>query len=192
MPDLAQAHILIAPNGRGAYCAYRVFNTAWGFGATYLDHLSLPSGRLLSTRRIDPGAVLAIGLDDAGAHLAVVDARTITVFDAHSVRRLSSVAIAPPPVAPSAAAISPDGQTVAIGSKAGAISFIHAATGGARPGLGPKAGPVVNLAYSPDGRTLASVANTTPHLGPTLRDTPRGPDRPGRTGGGVAFSPSGQ
>ena len=47
VPDLAHAEILIAPDGRAVYCAYRVFSVAHGFGGTYLARWSLPSGRLL-------------------------------------------------------------------------------------------------------------------------------------------------
>ena len=57
-PDTAHASILIAPDGRTAYCAYRVYDLTRSFakapGATYLARWSLPSGRLLSTTRIDP------------------------------------------------------------------------------------------------------------------------------------------
>jgi hypothetical protein len=119
-PDIAHASILIAPDGRTAYCAYRVYDLTRSFakfaGATYLARWSLPSGRLLSTTRIDPGAVLALRLTDAGARLLVVDAHSVSTFGASPVRRLSSAAITPALAAPSAAAISPDGATIAVGS----------------------------------------------------------------------------
>ena len=126
-------------------------------GATYLARWSLPSGRRLSTTRIDPGAVLAVRLIDDGARVLVVDARRISVFDASSLRRLSSVAITPAPIAPSAAAISPDGRTIAIGSRTGQMSFIDASTGDARPGTGARGGPVTSVIYSPEGRAVAST-----------------------------------
>lgn len=160
-PDLARAQILIAPDGRSIYCAYQVFSQARGFGASYLARWSLSSGRLLSTKRIDRASVLAVGLIDAGTRVSVVDARTVTVFDAHSLRRLSSAAITPPLTKPSVAAISPDGHTIAIGSNAGPVSFIDAATGQAHRGVGPNTGSVANLTYSSDGRAVASIANDT-------------------------------
>ena len=142
-PDTAHASILIAPDGRTAYCAYRVFDLTRSFakapGATYLARWSLPGGRLLSTTRIDPGAVLAVRLTGAGARLLVVDAHSISAFDASPVRRLSSVAITPAPAAPSAAAISPDGGTIAVGSPTGQVWFVDPATGHARPGTGAHA-----------------------------------------------------
>ena len=160
-PDTAHASILIAPDQRTVYCAYRVFNLARSLtkapGATYLARWSLPSGRRLSTTRIDPGAVLAVRLIDDGARMLVVDARRVSVFDSSSVRRLSSVAISPAPVAPSAAAISPDGRTIAFGSQTGQMSFIDASTGDARQGTGSLRSPVTSVTYSPEGRAVAST-----------------------------------
>ena len=160
-PDTAHASILIAPDGRTAYCAYRVYDLTRSFarapGATYLARWSLPSGRLLSTTRIDPGAVLAVRLTGAGTRLLAVDAHSISAFDASPVRRLSSVAITPPPAAPSAAAISPDGSMIAIGSPTGQVWFVDPSTGGERLGAGARGSAVTSLTYSPDGRAIAST-----------------------------------
>ncbi len=192
-PDLARADVLIAPDGRTVYCAFRGFSIARGFGATYLDRWSLRSGRLLSTTPIDGAAALAVGLIDAGAHIAVVDARSVSVLDARSLRRLRTVAITPAPRAPSAAAISPDGHTIAIASPTGTVSFVDEASGGARPGIGPNNGSVGNLAYSPDGRALASAANNTVTIWNPKSARPREVLRaPGGQVQGVAFSPDGQ
>lgn len=193
VPDMPRADILIAPDGRTVYCAYRVFSVAHGFGATYLARWSLPSGRLLTTKRIDPGAVLAAALTNEGARVAVVDARTVKVFDARSFRRLSSVAITPAPRAPRAAAISPDGHTIAIASQTGAVSFIDAASGGSRRGIGPNAGPLAILVYSPDAREVASAAGNTVTVWNPGSATPREVlTAPGGQVQGVAFSPDGQ
>jgi WD40 repeat protein len=91
--------------------------------------------------------------------LLVVDAQNVTVFDTQSLRRLRSLAITPRVAAPAAAVISPDGRKVAIGSNTGAVSFIDAATGDGRLGIGPRPGAVVNLAYASDGRSVASASN---------------------------------
>jgi DNA-binding SARP family transcriptional activator/WD40 repeat protein len=160
-PDTAHASILIAPDGSTAYCAYRVFDLTRSFakapGATYLARWSLPTGRLLSTTRIDSGAVLAVRLTGAGARLLVVDAHSVSTFDASSVRRLSSAAITPAPTAPSAAAISPDGSAIAVGSPTGQVWFVDPATGHAHPGTGTHGSTVTSLTYSPDGRAVAST-----------------------------------
>src|SRR5581483_5010427 len=130
-PDTAHASILISPDGRTAYCAYQVFDLTRSFakapGATYLARWSLPSGRLLSTTRIDPGAVLAVRLTGARSRLLVVDAHRVSTFSASPVRRLNSAAITPAPAAPGAAAISPDGSTVAVGSSTGQVWFVDPA-----------------------------------------------------------------
>ena len=160
-PDTAHASILIAPDGRTAYCAYRVYDLTRSFakapGATYLARWSLPSGRRLSTTRIDSGAVLAVRLTEAGARLLVVDTHSVSAFGTNPVRQLSSAAITPAPTAPSAAAISPDGSTIAVGSQTGQVSFVDPSTGGARPGPGAPGSAVTSLTYSPDGRAVAST-----------------------------------
>ena len=159
--DTAHASILIAPDGRTAYCAYRAYDLTRSFakapGATYLARWSLPSGRLLSTTRIDSGAVLAVRLIDAGTRLLVVDAQSVSAFDANSVRRLNSVAITPAPA--SAAAISPDGGAIAVGSQTGQVWFVDPSTGHARPGAGARGSAVTSLTYSRDGRAVASTGN---------------------------------
>jgi DNA-binding SARP family transcriptional activator/WD40 repeat protein len=158
-PDIAHAGIVIAPDQHTVYCEYRAFDLAGNPGPTYLYRWSLPSGRVLSTRRIDLGAVLTLSLIDGGARLVLLDARHVNVFDAHSLRRLSSIPIAPALRAPSAAAFSPDGRTVAIGSRSGAVTFVEEATGESRPGGGAPGIPVTNVAYSPDGHTVVSAGN---------------------------------
>jgi DNA-binding SARP family transcriptional activator/WD40 repeat protein len=163
-PDIAHASILISPDGRTVYCAYRVFDLEHTefrarAEATYLARWSLPSAKLLSTTRIDPGAVLALRLSAAGRRLLVVDARRVNVFDASSLRRQASVAIAPAPVAPTAAAISPDGRVVALGSQAGQVSFVDASTGRARAGAGAHGGAVTGVTYAPDGGAVVTVGS---------------------------------
>ena len=160
--DIPHARILIAPDGRTAYCAYQVYDTSRSLtkapGATYLARWSLPSGQRLSTRRIDPGAVLAVRLTDAGARLLVVDAHSVSTFDTNPVRRLRSAAITPASAAPSAAAISPDGSTVAVGAPTGQVWFIDPSTGHARPGTGARGSAATSLTYSPDSRRVASTS----------------------------------
>jgi WD40 repeat protein len=158
-PDLAHASILIAPDGHTVYCAYEDFSQNYEPRATFLARWSLPSGRLLSTTRIGGTAVLAVGLTNAGSRVVVVDPRTVTVYDARSGARRSRTALTP--AAPSAVAISRDGHAIAIASDAGAVTFIDVASGHARHGIGPNAGSAASLAYSPDGRTVASTTHNT-------------------------------
>ena len=196
-PDVAHAGILISPDGRTVYCAYRVFDLdhtqfAARAEATYLARWSLPSGRLLSTMRIDPGAVLALRLVAAGRRLLVVDARSVTVFDASSLRRESSAAIDPAPMAPTAAAISPDGRVIAVGSQAGQVSFVDASTGRARSGAGTHGSAVTAVAYAPDERAVVSIGSDNRVIiwNPTTARTAAVLTAPAEQVQAVAFSPN--
>jgi WD40 repeat protein len=190
VPDNAHATILIAPDGHTVYCAYRAFTVAHGFGATYLARWSLPDGSRLSTRRLDDGAVLAVGLIGGGSRIVVIDRRNVTIFHARSLRRLSSVAIRPALAAPSTAAVSPDGHTIAIGSRTGAISFVDTATGYARRALGPTTGSVARVAYAPDGSAVATAVNNTLIVwNPRSARARQTLTVPGGQVQGIAFSP---
>jgi DNA-binding SARP family transcriptional activator/WD40 repeat protein len=192
-PDIGQATVLIAPDRHTVYCQHRIYNLVGNPGATYLDRWSLPSGRWLSSTRIDSAAVLAVRLVDAGARLLVVDAHTVSVFDASSLRHLSSISITLTPVAPSAAAISPDGRTIAVGSQTGAVSFVNPSTGEARPGIGAHSTPVTTLTYSPDGRAVVSASNDNKVIvwDPQTATSAEVLTAPAEQVQGVAFSPDG-
>ena len=193
-PDMPDARILIAPDGRTVYAAYQASSEADpALESTYLAQWSTPDGHLISNTRIDGAGLLAMGLSDAGARLIAVDARTISSFDARSLRRLSSTPIRRAPTAPTAAAISPDGRIVAIAAHSGTVSFVDAKTGDTHTGVGPSIGPVSELIYSPDNRVVASAANNNvilwnPHSRGyrTALTIPTGQVAP------IAFSPDGQ
>jgi len=157
--DIPDGSILIAPDRRTVYYAYWILNAAGHPTAAYVDRWSLPSGRRLSTTRIGSDALFALRLVDAGSRLVVVAARGIGVYRAHSMRLLRSVAILPTPASPSAAAISPDGRTIVIGSRTGSVSLVDLSTGDARRGFGGQGGPVAGVVYSPDGQTVVTVGD---------------------------------
>ncbi len=195
-PDIAHASILISPDGRTLYCAYRVFRLGPTVanlrpGATYVVQWSLPSGRRLSTTRIDSIGVLALRLTAAGTRLVVVDARSVSVLDASSLRHLRSVPVRPAPSAPSAAAISPDGRTIAIGSRSGQMSFIKASTGRARAGAGAHSTTVSSVVYAPDGRAVASTGTDNRVLvwNPRTETTAQVFIAPAQQVQAIAFSP---
>lgn len=201
-PDLAHSSILIAPHARTVYCAYRVYETEHNSptalvnaipAATYLARWSLPSGRLLSSTPIDRSGILALRLTDAGARLLVVDAHSVSMFDARSLRRLNTVAIRPAPAAPSAAAISPDGRAIAIGSRSGDMSFVDPSTGSARAALGAHSGPVTTVTYSPDGRAVVSTGDNNQVIvwDPSTARSAEVLTAPAEQVQGVAFSPDG-
>ena len=150
--------IQIAPDRRSVYEAYSRIDAAGNLSATYVDRWELPSGRL-STAPIGSGAVLAVRLIDSGNRLLVVRAGALSVLDAHSLHRVQALATTPAPALQSAAAISPDGRTVAIGSETGSISFVHLATGAVRRGIDGHAATVASAVYSPRGGTVLTVGS---------------------------------
>ncbi len=155
--DLPDGSIVIAPDRRTVYYAYWVIDAAGHRGPAYLDRWSLPSGRLLSRAGIGSGALLALRLIDAGTRLLVVSAHDVSLFNARSLRLMHTEAITPRAVLPYAAAISPDGQTIAIGSRTGSVLFINAETGAGVPRLGPDRGALAGVYYSHDGQTVVTV-----------------------------------
>ena len=90
--------------------------------------------------------------------------------------------------------VSPDGRSVAIGSDSGALDVVSLGQRAQRFTLGQHAGPVVALAWSPDGSHLVSTGvdntvrlwNTTTH---TLQRSLTRPDEPMQT---VTFSGDGR
>ncbi len=157
--DIPDGSILVAPDRRTVYYAYWLINAAGQPASAYLDRWSLPSGRRLSTTRIGSGALFALRLVDAGSHLVVVGTRRVSVYDARSLRLVRSVTVTPAPALPSAAAISPDGGTLAIGSRTGSVSFVDLSTGHARRGFGGHGAVVASVVYSPDDRTVVTVGD---------------------------------
>ena len=151
--------ILIAPDGRTVYFAYGLLNAAGHTTGAYIDQWSLPSGRRVSVTRIGSGALLAARLVDSGDRLVVVTSHGVRVYDAHSLRLSNSVTINPSPRQPSAAAISPDGHTVAIGSQAGSVALVDSQTGAARPATPGQGAAIRDLVYSADASTVVSVGN---------------------------------
>jgi WD40 repeat protein len=89
----------------------------------------------------------------------VVTARAIASYDARTLHRLDRVAIRPVPVLPTSASVSPDGATVAIGSRGGSVLFVDAANGAAVRGLGGHSAGVASTAFAPDGRTAITAGD---------------------------------
>jgi WD40 repeat protein/DNA-binding SARP family transcriptional activator len=157
--DIPEGSTLIAPNGRTVYYAYWLLDAEGQPAQAYLARWALPSGRELGTVSLGAGPLLAVRLTDAGARLMVVTARQLDTYDASTLRRVQAVTIQPVPLLPSAAAISPTGTTVTIGSQNGTVSFVDAATGGRGAALHAHSGPVASAVYAPDGSTVMTVGD---------------------------------
>jgi WD40 repeat protein len=160
--DIPGGSIAIAPDHhRAVFYAYWVLGPGGEPQSAYLERwgLPLPSGTLGQVRRIGSGVLLALRLIDGGSRVMIVGTRSVSVLDARSMRLLSTVDMSPAPLAPTAAAISPDGRVVVIGSQSGAVSFLDPSTGQLRPAAGGQRAAIASVVYRSDGRTAVSVAS---------------------------------
>ena len=157
--DIPEGSTLVAPDGGTVYYAYWLLDPTGQPGQAYLSRWSLPSGQELGTVKLGVGALLAVRLIDAGTRLMVVTTRHIVAYDAATMQRLSEVAIRPVPLLPSAAAISPNGTTITIGSQNGSVSFVDGATGVRSAGIHGDSGPVASVVYAPNGATVMTAGD---------------------------------
>jgi len=157
--DVPDASILIGPGQRTVYYAYWLLNSADQPTDAYLARWSLPTGRRFPTARLGSGPLLAVALIDGGAEVMVTTTHDVDTYDAQTLRLVRSVAIRPAPSRPSAAAISPDGSTIAIGSRNGSVSFVDAATGAARHGDGGHTAAVASAVFAPDGTAVMTAGD---------------------------------
>jgi WD40 repeat protein/DNA-binding SARP family transcriptional activator len=157
--DIPEGSTLVSPDGHAVYYAYWLMDAEGQPAQAYLARWALPSGRELGTVSLGPGPLLAVRLIDAGARLMVATARHIDTYDPSTLRRIQAVAIRPVPLLPSAAAISPTGSTITIGSQSGSVSFIDAATGVPSPGLRGHSGAVASAVYAPNGATVMTAGD---------------------------------
>jgi WD40 repeat protein/DNA-binding SARP family transcriptional activator len=158
--DIPEGSTLIAPDGHTVYYAYWLMDAAGQPAQAYLARWALSSGRAMRTVRLGSGPLLAVRLVDHGAHLTVVTARDVTTYDASTGRPLRRLMLRPTSLLPAAAAISPDANTIAIGSQDGSVSFVDADTGGLRRGQGGQHSAAVAAAvYAPSGRTVMTVGD---------------------------------
>jgi WD40 repeat protein/DNA-binding SARP family transcriptional activator len=157
--DIPEGSTLVAPDGRTVYYAYWLLDAEGQPGQAYLARWALPSGQELPTVTVGEGPLLAVRQIDSGARLMVVTARQIETYDARTLRRLQAFAIQPLPLLPSAAAVSPSGTSVTIGSQNGSVSFVDAATGVSSPALHGHSGPVASVVYAPDGATVMTAGD---------------------------------
>jgi WD40 repeat protein len=157
--EIPGGSIAIAPDKRTVYYAYWSVDGLATQAAAYLQRWTLPSATALPVVRVGSHALLAIRSVGGGSRLMIASTRDVKTFDAGSLRLLHTSAFALAPAAPSAGAISPDGRTVAIGYRDGAVSFVNTATGATRTTTAGHEAPVARVVYAPDGDTAVSVGN---------------------------------
>jgi WD40 repeat protein/DNA-binding SARP family transcriptional activator len=158
--DVPEGSTLVASSGQTVYYAYWLMDAAGQPAQAYLASWALSSGRPLRTIRLGSGPLLAVRLVDRGTRLMVVTAHEIATYDASTSRQVWALTIRPVSLLPSAAAISPDASTIAIGSQDGSVSFVDAATGRLRRGPGGQhSAAVADAVYSLSGRTVMTVGD---------------------------------
>ncbi|MBV9335859.1 MAG: hypothetical protein JO243_08190, partial [Solirubrobacterales bacterium] len=157
--DIVEGSVLVAPGRHTVYYGYWMLDPAGQPTEAYLARWSLPSGRRLETVRLGHGPLLATALVNGGGRLEVVTARSLATYDAQTLRLIRAVTIRPVPLLPSAAAVSPDGTSVAIGSRNGSVSFVDAATGDADHVPDVHSAAVAGAAYAQDGKAAVTVGD---------------------------------
>ncbi len=156
--EIPGGSIAIAGDDHTVYYAYWSAGNAGAAPAAYLERWALPSGRALAPIRIGSQPLLAIRTINPGSQVEIVSTGEDEVFDRRSLRPVRSAAIRPVP-APVAAAISPDGRTIAIGSRDGAVSSVDAASGRAHLAAVRQTAQIASVAYAQSGRTVATVGD---------------------------------
>ncbi|HLY35247.1 MAG TPA: AAA family ATPase, partial [Candidatus Limnocylindria bacterium] len=155
--DIPNGSIAVSPGDDAVYYAYWLVDSTGRPTDAYLSRWSLPSGRPLSTIGLGSGPVLGFRIVDHGAEVIVVSAHDVATYDARTGRVTQTVAIHPAPPLPSAAAISPDGGRIVIGSETGSVWFVATSSGSAERAAAGHAGPVASVVYEPGGARAVTV-----------------------------------
>jgi WD40 repeat protein len=154
-PNLA---LFFTPNGRALFFLYQLVPPA-GNGA-YVDRWDVATGKLTSAP-VGANGAAAGAFVDHGREFAVVSNAAVTFLDASSlrVRRRVNFSLGPNgSETVGSSALSPDGNTLAVGSQNGSLTFVNLRTGQHLLGQGGHSASVVGVDYSPSGRQLVSTA----------------------------------
>ncbi len=157
--DIPNGSIAVDPGDQFVVYGYWALDAAGNPGSAYLDRWSLPGGRLNASVRIGTGPLVALRLTDDGRQLVTVSAHAVSVFDTVSLQRLRTVSIPADAGAPAVAAISPDGQRVALGGRGGTVWFQDTITGAAREGAGTHHAAVAAAFFGPTGEAATTVGD---------------------------------
>jgi DNA-binding SARP family transcriptional activator/WD40 repeat protein len=157
--DIPGGSIAISPDKRMVYYAYWGLDGAGPPGSAYIQRWSLSDPNAVHVKRIGSGGLLALRIVEGGSRVMIVSPRSLSVFDARTLRLLRTVVMTPAPVAPTAAAISPDGRLAVIGSQTGSLSFLDTLTGNLRQAAEGQHAAIARILFQSQGRTVVSVAN---------------------------------
>jgi len=148
--------LFASPDGNTLYFAWTLENQDNTDGPAYLDSWDVATG----AHRVVP--LGSKGMDGAAAVsgnrvIAVTDTAVITLDG----RTLKTIRSAPLNLGFTYVAVSPTGETLAVGSGQGAaggdtFSLVDLASGTRTPAAGSHAGQIENMAFTPDGRRLVT------------------------------------
>jgi WD40 repeat protein/class 3 adenylate cyclase len=150
--DVAVSGVVFGPAGtRTAVELTRSHPSPAGPEATWAGILQYDyeTGRLIGPPIRVPNDAGLVGYSTGGRSLVLVRPNAVDVLDSRTGHRVRAY-----PVSGGAAALSPDGKTVAIGSDDGSVRFLDVATGKVVLGVGAQGGGVAVLGFTPDGKTL--------------------------------------
>jgi len=156
--------LFFTPDGRTLYFVYNVVHPRNGApGPAYVDRWSLANGKL-SAGAVGADNALGAGLVHHGQELAVVGNSAVTFLDTRTLGLRRRVGFSRPGgphavLGSNAAAVSPDGSTLVLGSQTGSITFIDLRTGRSELGQGGHTAPVEGVAYAPSGNRLVSSSD---------------------------------
>ena len=194
-PTSFQNPLLVSPDGRTAYMAYAVVDPATqSNGPAFVDRWDMRSGKLLDTAALDSTGLFDARIAADGKLVVLTDTELLTL-DGRTLRRVGAKRVNMPVTSTEGlAAVSPDGNVIAVASREGAVSFLDVRTGRTAVGAGKTGVANQAIAFSPTG----DVAVTSDDDGNVVVWNPKNADVVSRFTGhenrvlGIAFSADGK
>ena len=146
------------PDRQSVLYAYGRVNPDGSEGPPYIDRWDIRTDKLVETRQVGDAGLTGVDLVENGRVLAIVTNRHAYLWQLRPWRRLAEVSL-PSAATDGAAHVTPDGRTVAIGTRAGSIIFVDVRTGRQTVGGAGHVGDVQNDAISPDGKLFVTVGD---------------------------------
>ena len=154
-PTGGNAPLLITRDKRSLFYVYDL-QDAGKDGAAFVDQWDLRTGKLLASVAVGSSGAIDAVLINGDRQLVIVGTHQVTFLSSATLKKLRSVPISAT-VTP-VASLSPDARTLALGSEAGALSFVDLTSGRLTGSLGGHAVQIVRSKFSPDGRRLVTTA----------------------------------
>jgi WD40 repeat protein/class 3 adenylate cyclase len=149
--------LFLSPDGRTAYMAYSTVNPdEQTDGPAYVDRWDIRTGKLLGSTALGSDGMFG-GRIDGGVLGLLTDTELVTV-DANTLRPLRRTHVHLPGTSfTDAAAVAPNGRTIAAASPTGSVTFVDVASGHATVGAGKTGSPVQAIEFSPAGNVVVTT-----------------------------------